>query len=156
MRLINFLPFAPDAPLIVLFVLSYRFSGLTFIILAAFAGALIDLFGAVYFGISIFAAMAAFSANLLARKNIFKGKNFGNIVLSGLSVFVFFYLFLFFGNWLLDLLGKNNFIFNLFDKKTGVEIILNSLIAACLAYFLESKKSYANIQNYKKFFKISA
>lgn len=147
LRLINFLPFAPDMPLIVLFILSYRFSGLSFIILAAFTGALIDLFGAAYFGISIFAAMAAFSANLLARENIFKGKTFGSIVLSGLSVFIFFYLFLFSGSRLLGLSGENNFIFNLFDKKTGIEIILNSLIAACLAHFLEGKKSYANIQD---------
>lgn len=156
LRLINFSPFVPDMPLIVLFVLSYRFSGLTFIALAAFAGVLIDLFGAAYFGISIFAAIAAFTANFSARKNIFKGKGLSSIVLSGLSVFILFYSFLFFGSRLLGLLGGNSFIFNLFDKKNIAEIILNSLIAACLAYFLKNKKNYANTRDYKKFFKISA
>lgn len=156
LRLITIIPALPDVPLVILFVLSYRLSRFGVLVLTALTGVLIDLFSAAHFGSSSFAAVAAFSACYFFRDNFLKGKSFNNIVLSSVAVFICFYSFLFFINWVLNFSGGNNFAFNLFDKKMAAEFLLTALCAAACAYFLESEKSYVNIRDYKELFKISA
>lgn len=156
LRLVAFLPFTPEIALIALFILSYYFSIFRILILAAFLGVMLDLFSAVNFGSSFFAAIAAFSIMLLVREKILKRKSFVNIFLSSFMVFLSYYPLLFFANWLISLASRNKITFDLLDGKMAIEIILNVLIAFGLGYFLSIKKDYVNIRDYKKFFKISA
>ncbi len=155
-RLIDGVPLLPDMPLVVLFVLSYRLPHSGVLVLAALTGAMIDLFSAVNFGASVFAAIAAFSVCYFIREKFLIRKNFSNIILSSVALFICFYLFLFISNKFLSFFGGNNFTFNLFSKNMSAEFVLSAISAACLAYFLASKINYVNIRNYKRFFKISA
>lgn len=156
LRLISGIPFLPDIPFIILFVLSYRFPQSGILILAVFTGALIDLFSAANFGTSILAATGAIAIGFFVRKHIFKGKNFGNIIMTSAAVFACFYLLLFVGNSMFDYVYENNFMFNLYDKKFAAEVISGVLISSVLAYFFESKTDYVNIRDFKRYFKISA
>lgn len=154
LRLIAGITFLPDIPFIILFVLSFRLPQSGLLVLATFTGVLIDLSSAVHFGTSIFAALGALAVCYFIRKNFFKGKNFGNIILTGALVFMCFYLLLFGSNGILDFLAGNDYAFNFFNKILAAEIISGILIASLLAYFFESKIDYVNIRDYKRYFKI--
>ncbi len=156
LRLVEGIPFLPDLPFIVLFVLSYRLPQYGVLVLAVFTGTLIDLFSTAFFGTSIVAALGALEVCYFVRKHFFKGKNFGNIILAAATVFVCFYLLLFAGNRASGLLAGNNFVFNLYDNKMAAEIISSALIGSLLAYFFETKTDYVNIRDFKRYFKISA
>ena len=156
LRLMTIFPVLPDVPLVVLLVSSYRLPRFGFLVLAALAGAAIDLFSAGHFGISIFALVMAFIVCYYIREKFLKAKNFGNIVLCCFIVSACFYLLFFGGERLLDYYSGNNTAINLIDIKIAFEIILTVLFAAAIVYFLENKINYANIRDYKKYFKISA
>ncbi len=155
LRLISRIPFLPDIPFIILFVLSYHLPRFGFFILVVFTGVMIDLFSAMYFGSSVLALMGAFFICYFVRGYILKGKSFGNIFLCSSMVFISFYIFLYFSNQALNSFGGNNFTFDLFNKNLVLEFILNAICAAGLVYFLEGKINYVDIRKHKRLFKIS-
>lgn len=151
-RLLDLFPFAPNLPLIVLFLLCHFLPFEKMLILAIVAGIAIDFVSSVSFGSTSSAAMVAYSLSFYLRENILKGGRFTDLFLNSLITFFAFYFLLGAANIFWESSISYAAVLKFININLAGEILLNAAFGVLGYYFLKhykDSKIYGFIRNIK-------
>lgn len=154
-RLFDFFSFAPNLPLVVLFILCYDLSFEKILFLAIFVGLSIDLASSISFGSTLLAFFIACSLSFYLRENVLKGGRLMDLLLNSLITFVVFYCLLAISNIFLKPSIGYASIFNLININLAGEILLD-LVFSVFGYYLAGRYSNNKIYGFVQNIKISS
>lgn len=151
-RLFDIGSFAPNLPIIALFLLCYFMPLEKILFLSVIAGITIDFFSSISFGSTPLAAVGAYSLGFYIRENVLKRGSFSDFLFNAFVVFAAFYFLLGVLNILLEFSADYGEFFNLVNVNLAGEIFIDIALSA-IAYSIlknyKSKKLYGFIRDIK-------